>query len=208
MYQLGACGVDDETKSFFAEIKLLNENHVPAALEACRITMEELKKKGEEPKKAMQRFAKWMQNASAGARPVFIAFNATFDWMFVHWYFITFLKENPFGISGCDIKAYWMGMANTSWGETTKKQIPRFFHSRRWPHTHNALDDARGQAEMFRTMRDVNRMRDILDSAEDEPLRDMAQANDISLEEMKRKIDYSLYRIWKNLIKGQKSSIS
>ena len=81
-------------------------------------------------------------------KPVFVAFNATFDWSFTHWYFVKFLGRDPFGISGLDIKAYYMGMKKTTWRETAKKQIRAQFPSKQ-KHTHNALDDAIEQAEMF-----------------------------------------------------------
>ena len=68
--------------------------------------------------------------------------------MFTHWYFIKFLGRDPFGISGVDIKAYFMGKLDNSWSETTKKNVSaRFTPSHK--HTHNALDDAMEQAEIF-----------------------------------------------------------
>jgi len=88
-------------------------------------------------------------------RPVFVAFNATYDWMFVHWYFVHFLGRDPFGILGWDIKAYYAGVARKrSWAETSKANMDQEFLSSR-PHTHNALDDAREQAEIFRRLRQV-----------------------------------------------------
>ncbi len=71
-----------------------------------------------------------------------------FDWMFTHYYFIKFLGRDPFGISGIDIKAYFMGKLSVPWGETTKKRVTAKFISST-KHTHNALDDAVKQAEIF-----------------------------------------------------------
>jgi inhibitor of KinA sporulation pathway (predicted exonuclease) len=62
-----------------------------------------------------------------------------------------FLKRDPFGISGLDIKAYYMGNRKVRWGETTKKHVRSFFDTTK-KHTHNALDDAREQAEIFEHM--------------------------------------------------------
>jgi DNA polymerase III epsilon subunit-like protein len=99
----------------------------------------------------MESFGKWIENVSGTNRPVFIGFNATFDWSFVNYYFHKFLGKNPFGISGLDIKAYYMGMKKCSWSDTTKKKVRAEFPSKT-QHTHNALDDAIEQAEIFEGM--------------------------------------------------------
>jgi len=77
-----------------------------------------------------------------------VGFNASFDWAFVNWYFHIFLGENPFGIGALDIKAYYMGFSGCSWRDTRSSQISPPFRSSRHQ-THNALDDARAQAEVF-----------------------------------------------------------
>jgi len=69
------------------------------------------------------------------------------EW-FKHWYFIKFLGRDPFGIAGIDIKTYFMGKLNVPWGETTKKRVATCFTPSH-KHTHNALDDAIEQAEIF-----------------------------------------------------------
>ena len=159
MYQLGASVVGDPTKTFFRKIRLLNSNYVPEALPACGWTMERLKDdlefSGINPLNAMREFESWLAEIAKGRRAVFVAFNATFDWSFVNWYFHFFCGTNPFGISGLDIKAYYAGMANVSWRETSLKRIPdRFRPSQQ--HTHNALDDAIEQAEVFQKMLEFN----------------------------------------------------
>ncbi|MDI6820718.1 MAG: exonuclease domain-containing protein [Patescibacteria group bacterium] len=155
MYQLGACMVGKFDVLFFKEIKLLNENFEQSALDSCKVTIEELKNKGEDPIIVMDSFDSWIKEAIGNCRPVFIGFNATFDWMFLHWYFIKFLKKNPFGISGLDIKAYYMGMMNKKWGDTTKREIKKKMHLS-LPHTHNALSDAIEQAEIFEKLLEKN----------------------------------------------------
>lgn len=148
MLSLGACVVGDISKTFYVELKPINDNYIERALNVSGFSMEELKEKGTEPAKAMKDFADWIQQVAGEGRPVFVAFNATFDWSFVNYYFHRFSQRNPFGISGLDIKAYYMGMKSCSWGETTKKKLdPNFKSSRK--HTHNALDDSIEQAEIF-----------------------------------------------------------
>ena len=96
----------------------------------------------------MHSFAKWVGDHAPNQRPVFVGFNATFDWAFVNWYFVRFGIENPFGIGGLDIKAYYMGLSGGTWADTTSSRLPERFRSSS-PATHNALDDARAQATIF-----------------------------------------------------------
>ena len=154
MLSLGAAVVNDISKTFYIELKPINDNYIQRALEVSKLSMNELKLRGIEPAKAMKDFEEWINEVCASignARPVFVAFNATFDWSFINYYFHKFLGRNPFGISGLDIKAYYMGMKHCSWGETVKKKIDMQFKSAR-KHTHNALDDAIEQAEIFEKM--------------------------------------------------------
>lgn len=151
MLSLGACVAGNTRDTFYAELKPLNDNFDKRALEVSGLSMSELKVKGEKPAEAMGRFEKWIKEMSGDNKPVFVAFNATFDWSFSHWYFVRFLGRDPFGISGLDIKAYYMGMKKTQWRETAKKQVRAKFPSKQ-RHTHNALDDAIEQAEIFEKM--------------------------------------------------------
>jgi len=148
MLSLGAAVVGDTSKTFYREFKPISDNYVPRALEICGLLLEKLKKTGIEPKVGMLEFKEWVNDVSEGNTPVFTAFNATFDWMFVEYYFRKFLGRNPFGVSGLDIKAYYMGKFGTKWIDTTKRRFDKRFLSKR-KHTHNALDDAIEQAEMF-----------------------------------------------------------
>ena len=149
MLSLGACVVGDLSKTFYAELKPISDKYIEQALDVSGLSLEELRHKGSEPVKAMKNLEEWLKWAAGEeGRPVFVAFNATFDWSFVNYYFHRFLGNNPFGISGLDIKAYYMGVMGCGWGETTKRKLASQFKSDK-PHTHNALDDAIEQAEIF-----------------------------------------------------------
>lgn len=148
LLSLGACVVGNTKTDFYTELKPLNDHFIKQALEVNRLSLNELKVKGEKPGDAMGRFDGWITEVSGTNRPVFVAFNATFDWSFTHWYFIKFLGRDPFGISGLDIKAYFMGKHSTLWSETVKKKV-RLLYPSKTIHTHNALDDAIEQAEIF-----------------------------------------------------------
>lgn len=154
MVSLGACLVDNPEVGFYIEIKPISDKFIPEAIGVTELDRNRLIADGTEPQVAMQQFADWIQKmCGAEGRPVFVAFNATFDWMFAHWYFEHFLGQDPFGISGWDIKAYYAGVAKKYlWAETSKNKLDKEFLSAR-PHTHNALDDAREQAEIFERLR-------------------------------------------------------
>ena len=89
--------------------------------------------------------------SSGGRMPVFVAFNAAFDWMFVNDYFHRYLGRNPFGHTALDIKSFYMGLSGVCWEETTMRFVgPRYLGDQQL--THHALRDAMDQAQIFRKM--------------------------------------------------------
>jgi DNA polymerase III epsilon subunit-like protein len=148
MLSLGASVVGQPKKQFYMEFKPINYNFVPAALEISRFDLETLSETGESPESAMKKFAKWIKQTASQSKPVFVGFNAGFDWSFVNWYFHKFTGKNPFGFSALDIKAYYMGGSGCKWSETTSSQLPDGFKPTQLP-TDNALDDAIAQGEIF-----------------------------------------------------------
>ncbi|MEA2622325.1 MAG: hypothetical protein QOH61_1235 [Chloroflexota bacterium] len=150
---IGACSVDDPAVSFYCEIAPVPGLEWSAAAEAVHgLTRAALEAGGLAPAEAMARFETWIRDASKAARPVMVGFNAPFDWMFVADYFHRFLGRNPFGISALDLKAAYLGRFGvTRWAETTKEHVLRVIPVT-LPHTHNALDDARMQAELARKL--------------------------------------------------------
>ena len=110
MLSLGAVAVDDPQATFYVEFKPLNDKSVPAAMKVVGRTLQDFARTGRDPKDAMAGFRDWLGSVAKAATPVFVGFNATFDWAFVNFYFQQYLGENPFGIGGLDIKSYYMGM--------------------------------------------------------------------------------------------------
>lgn len=150
---IGACLVDEPTRTFYAELQPIGESATAEAMQVHNLNLDELKRDGLPPAEAMACFEAWLKaEVPAVARPVFVAFNAAFDWMFVADYFERFLGRNPFGHTALDIKAYYMGMTGGAWSDTTKRSL-----ATRYPDhahlTHNALQDALDQAALFRRMR-------------------------------------------------------
>ena len=103
----------------------------------------------EDPAAAMRRYVAWLKGLPG--RPVFVAYPAGFDFLFVYWYLIRFAGESPFSFSALDIKTYAMALLRTEYREAVKRNMPR-----RWfdelPHRHVALDDAIEQGALFCNM--------------------------------------------------------
>ncbi len=152
MLSIGACPVDDIEEGFYAELRPINDRFVAEALEISGFSLDQLRLEGDDPRETMVAFRDWVRRASDGRRPIFVGFNASFDWAFVNWYFHVFLQgDTPFGIGGVDIKAYYMGLSGCEWGKTTSSKLPSALQPSR-PQTHNALEDAQAQAEIFKKL--------------------------------------------------------
>ncbi len=152
MLSLGAAVVDDPKQTFYVELTPINDQFVPAAMEIVGKTLREFAENGRDPNDSMLAFREWLALVAKTGKPIFVGFNATFDWAFVNFYFHHYLGENPFGFGGIDIKSYYMGMSGCTWDDTRSSRISSDFKGSA-PHTHNALDDAIEQAVMFRRMR-------------------------------------------------------
>ncbi len=154
LLSIGACLVDDPAVELYLELKPLADR--PWSDEAERIhrlDRSRLEEEGLSPETAMERFAAWLIDACGrDSRPIFVGFNAPFDWMFVADYFWRYIGRNPFGVSALDLKSYYMGREGvTRWSETRRVNVDR--QLRLDPdHSHHALDDARGQAAIARVL--------------------------------------------------------
>ena len=150
---IGACDVSDPTQTFACELKPTTRNADPKALEVTGLSLDRLELEGLDPAVAMRAFQDWVtQIAGADAIPVFVGFNAPFDWSFVNYYFHRYLGENPFGFAALDIKSMYMGATGSSWAQTRSSQIASSLHPV-LKGDHDALHDAQYQAELFRLIR-------------------------------------------------------
>lgn len=114
----------------------------PAAWHACR-------EKTEPAEKVMMDYLAWLKRLPG--RPVFVAYPAAFDFMFVCWYLHRFTGKNPFGWVALDIKTLAMAILGTKFLDTVKSNMPpRWFDD--LPHTHRALEDAIEQGALFCNM--------------------------------------------------------
>lgn len=149
MIAIGCCLVGEPEIAFYRELQPLPESAWDANAERIHLlTREHLAAHGSTPEAAIVDLVSWVGSASGDRTPVFVGFNAPFDWMFVADYCHRFGGRNPFGISALDIKSLYMGHAGVqSWRETRKNDILERYPTRARS-THNALDDARAQAEL------------------------------------------------------------
>jgi len=152
LLSIGACLVADPQCTFYVELEPVNDNATPEALAVAGLSLEELSERGLPPVEALARFEDWLKaKIPSGQRPILVAFNAPFDWMFVNDYFYRFLGRNPFGHAALDLKAFYMGLTGVAWPETTMRYVAaRYLGGRRL--THHALRDAQDQAELFQKM--------------------------------------------------------
>jgi DNA polymerase III epsilon subunit-like protein len=158
---IGACLVDSPEEGI--EILVRPDPELPweDAAEAIHgLRPEVLARDGLEPREAMERLDAWLTRVVPPAsRPVFVGFNAPFDWMFMADAAWRHLGRNPFGISALDLKALYLGRHLDTverWSETTSDRV-RARYPVDLPHTHRALDDAREQAAICRRIRDAAR---------------------------------------------------
>ncbi|MBC3917835.1 exonuclease [Undibacterium sp. CY18W] len=119
----------------------------PQAWAACRQDIED-------PATAMPRYVSWIK--SLPGKPVFVAYPAGFDFLFVYWYLIRFAGESPFSHSALDMKSFAMALLKTDYRDSTKRNMPKHWFDP-MPHTHVALDDAIEQGALFCNMLKQNR---------------------------------------------------
>ena len=153
MLSIGACLVDDPETGFYVELRPDKEAFVQSSLDIGGLSMRQLAEEGIDPRTALQSFAEWVFSVlPTGHAPIFMGFNAAFDWMFVNDYFLRYVGRNPFGHSALDIKAYYMGLTGSTWARTSLRFLsPLYLDGSKL--SHNALGDARDQARVFNGIR-------------------------------------------------------
>jgi DNA polymerase III epsilon subunit-like protein len=138
MVSFGAIVVEKSLdRTFAAQLRPISDRWVPEALAVTGFSREQTLA-FPEPREQMHRFADWL-GMLGGGQPVFVSDNNGFDWQFVNWYFHHFTNKNPFGFSSQNLGSLFKGLV--------KNMRSSFKHLRKTKHTHDPLDDARGNAE-------------------------------------------------------------
>lgn len=149
LMSIGACVAYEPERTFECLVKPISDNADPKAMEVTGMNMAELAITGLSPRAAMSQFGKWVHDVSGEGSPVFVGLNASFDWSFINYYFVRFQGSNPFGFAALDIKSLYMGAQGCSWRETRSSDMKRRLDAES-SGTHDALEDALFQAELFR----------------------------------------------------------
>jgi len=153
MLSLGACCVDDLENGLLIELKPISSAADSEAMKVTGATLKEYEERGLDPREAMLGFGQWIASrVGDDAVPVFVGFNAPFDWSFINYYFHRFTGHNPFGFAGLDIKALYMGKWGTRWDETKSSLIAKRLGVQA-SGDHNPLHDAQFQAQLFNAIR-------------------------------------------------------
>lgn len=151
MLSLGACTLDEPEETWYGTMKPLEgAKFLSKAVDFLRengLDRDELVAVALPAFMVIHEFKGWLTKVAKGDRLRFVADNAGFDWMFVAWYLQHFVDDNPFGFSPLSITSLYAGISGDVKRSSEYKKKYRTVK-----HTHNALDDARGNAGALRTL--------------------------------------------------------
>jgi hypothetical protein len=142
--------LDLREHTLYRELRPISEDFQQEALEINGLDRDRLLREGLDPREAMTQASDWVRELSDGHRPVLVAYPVAYDWSFLYWYFEQFAPGgSPFGHSSClDIRTQYQALAGTVFDDSGKAAMPRSLRPVA-PHTHDALDDAVEQGELF-----------------------------------------------------------
>lgn len=133
-------------RTFYAELKPISDIYIPEALAISGFSREECMK-FPDPRDAMQNFELWLIKNIPGQRPIFWSDNNGYDSGFMNHYFGHYLGRNPFGWSSSNLGSFYKGLRRDPYAT--------FKHLRDTVHTHNPVDDAKGNAEALLKMHEM-----------------------------------------------------
>jgi hypothetical protein len=141
---------DPTAQTFYAEMRPISEQFLPESLAVSGLDRAALVASGESPEVVMTRAGEWVRTVAGDHFPVLAAYPAGFDWVYLYWYFETYAdRGSPFRFSSLiDMKTMYATKAGVTYSDVSKPRMPKHLLSTR-EHTHNALDDAIEQADLF-----------------------------------------------------------
>jgi hypothetical protein len=181
MCSLGICRTDDVRVGWSAELKPLDipglsEPDDPGAMEVVAKGLKDVTwipslsarenvmrvrdyflARGKAPLEVMTALREWLREQAGPDRVVLMGSPVTYDFMWLYWYWWRFLKEMPlFGYSGLDLRSYFMGMHGVDFLGTGKERYLKHYPNE-YAHTHDPLEDARQQGQIWRDMVEARR---------------------------------------------------
>jgi len=144
MISFGVVSLADPAQGFLGEVApVLDHGGIDAAREVSGVTFDA--QSAYRPAEiVVEEAVAWLNGVTGGKRAVFWSDNPAFDWQFWNWYCHRFVGANPAGFSARRIGDLDAGRR----GEPLNSSA--FKKRRETAHTHNPVDDARGNAEALR----------------------------------------------------------
>lgn len=167
MLSLGAVAIDETEKiwgEFYKKLKRLpNSIQHPDTMkwwESNSDAYTEATSNPEAPKKVLSDYVSWLKEMKEKARAeeiVFLGWPIAYDYMFVYWYLVKFIKEFrempvfkiPFSMNGVDFTSYAMGKLGLTYTDALVKNMPQDWFKEFAKKEHKAVDDARRQGKIF-----------------------------------------------------------
>lgn len=147
MVSFGAVLLKDQSITFHGKTAPISNMIDPAAVKVLGLSREE-HMSYPHPAEVMKEFAWWLKKQITG-RPIFVSDNPAFDWQWINYYFHKFVGCNPFGYSARRIGDIYSGLTKDMGKSSEWKKL------RKTRHTHNPVDDAKGNAEALEKFREL-----------------------------------------------------
>lgn len=144
MISFGLVSLAQPDLSFLGEVAPIVDSAGIADARAISGTSFETQKLFADPKVVMSDAAEWLAEVSNGQRVTIWSDNPGFDWQYWNYYCHKFLGQNPGGFSARRIGDLDAGRRQQPLNTNAWKK------RRVTDHTHNPVDDARGNAEALR----------------------------------------------------------
>ena len=146
MVSFGAVVVNDKLdQTFYGQTAPISKLYIPEALAVSGHTREQ-HEAFPDPETTMKRYDQWLK--SLNDKIVFVSDNPAFDWQFTNYYFHRYFGGNPYGFSARRIGDMFAGLVRDPYAANNWKKY------RKTKHTHNPVDDAKGNAEALLVFRD------------------------------------------------------
>lgn len=148
MISFGIVSLEDPENSFLGEVApIFDDPGLPEARGVVGVSFEE-QKAYRHPMEVMVDARDWVLRVSNGQRATFWSDNPAFDWQYWNYYCWKYLGENPAGFSARRIGDLDAGRRGEPLNTNAWKK------RRVTDHTHNPVDDARGNVEALRWILD------------------------------------------------------